>query len=77
MSGYAATARLTGTPINPGPSLRAGLQPLGSRALAEILREAGSPADDPPRIPLADRLRYARQAWSQMTFYLFDPESWR
>jgi hypothetical protein len=49
--------------------------------------DRGTPIDVPsiverPREPtiadlVADQLRWTREALSQMTFYLFDPESWR
>lgn len=77
MSGYAATARLTRAPIRPGPSLRSGQPPIDPQELIEWVVAGMSPTSERHRLPLAERLHYVRESWSQMTFYLFDPESWR
>jgi hypothetical protein len=77
MSAYAATARVDRV----APRLVIG-RPVGGdvdvpwvdaepdEAVADL-----APIDD--RDPLIDRLAAARARWSQLTFYLFDAESWR
>jgi hypothetical protein len=77
MSAYAATARVNpvtprlviGRPIGgadePSPVT---VQP--DEDIADL-----APIDDSD--PLIDRLAAARARWSQLTFYLFDAESWR
>jgi hypothetical protein len=77
MSAYAATARLNRVP----PRLVIG-RPLGGDVEAMMVAPEPdeavadlAPIDD--RDPLIDRLAAARARWSQLTFYLFDAESWR
>ena len=78
MSEYAATARLQGAPVRGGRAL----DPTTSAA-RDLARGSGSLDADAsleagaPEPSLEDRLYYLRQAWSQTTFYLFDPQSWR
>ena len=76
MSGYAATAVLRQPPVQTGRAL----QPDRDWADGDLDR-AGSvvEANDltPPPMSLQDRVHYLREAWSQSTFYLFDPQSWR
>jgi len=79
MSGYVASAR-----IEPGPPRLA----RGERSWIvadEPTKPVESPAivveavarDDPHPSPVVERLRAARERWSQLTFFLFDPNSWR
>lgn len=79
MSGYVASARI----VPAAPRLARGER---SRIVAdEPTRPAVSPAivietvarDDVHQGPLVERLLAARERWSQLTFFLFDPNSWR
>lgn len=75
MSGYVVAARVTaggprwaGPPPPAAPDDRA--DSIGAEAGPELLR----PADDPL---LGERWEAFRERWSQLTFFLFDGESWR
>ena len=76
MRGYEASARI----VKASPRLaRAGrtcdpLRATGSVAPVEMLILAG-PVDRPTT--LRERLHAGRERWSQLTFFLFDAESWR
>lgn len=76
MAGYAATARLTPASIRPGPSLRSGERPIDPGAISNSTIADPRTPEAPP-IPLRERVHYLREGWAQMTFYLFDPQSWR
>lgn len=78
MSGYIASARISGRAprlvrrasgveeADPPPtSLAAALEPL--------VASDGSDGTD----VLAERWSAARERWTQLTFYLFDPNAWR
>lgn len=78
MAGYAATARITKSHprvvrSSPGRAIEPGswrTTAAGDRTIVERdLR--------PIRIRLAQDLAQAREEWSQATFFLFDPNSWR
>ena len=78
MSAYAATARIDRV----APRLVIGARP-GSRRRPRALR-AREPDESVVDVvavddddPLVDRLTAVRERWSQLTFYLFDAESWR
>ena len=83
MAGYAASGRLHGVvPRFAGadPGSAAAAQPLGPTVVdpadpATILQVelVGRPLDETIR----DWLAGIGESWSQMTFFLFDPESWR
>ena len=77
MSGYTATARLDSIRIHAGPSFRSAPHTVAARELRddELVMSIGVPQDPP--MSLDDRLHYIRSGWSQMTFFLFDPQSWR
>lgn len=80
MSGYAASARLRGgaTRFVPIGGSRRLASPNGSVAAAALLDcERIEPVRRPFRERLASRCDDLRETWSQTTFYLFDPESWR
>ena len=79
MSGYVASARI----VSAGPRLARGERLLivveevpdpgpGSAIVIEAV-----PRDSSPRGPIVERLLAARDRWSQLTFFLFDPNSWR
>ena len=78
MNGYVASGRIargTARVGHPRSETRAALgddPPIGA-AVAWI----EAPADDPRPGALRERWSAARERWSQLTFYLFDPNSWR
>ncbi|MDO8485924.1 MAG: hypothetical protein Q7S35_13360 [Candidatus Limnocylindrales bacterium] len=82
MASYAASARLQGAvPRFAGANAR----PTTVRPAAEPL-SASEPPYDADRIELVGRplderiedwLASVGEAWSQLTFFVFDPESWR
>jgi len=81
VAGYAASVRLQGA----NPRFTGG----GARLTAWSASEPHSTTEsrsDPDRIELvgrplderiADRLESVGESWSQLTFYLFDPQGWR
>jgi hypothetical protein len=80
MSGYVASARIIrGAPRLARPSDRVavrGIEP--SRATTPdvlILEADAAPATAVGS--LGDRVRAIGERWSQLTFFLFDPNSWR
>lgn len=76
MSGYAAAAVLRETPIHAGRAL----QTDRSWAQGELELDHSMEVEDdlaPPAMSLDDRIHYLREVWSQTTFFLFDPQSWR
>lgn len=78
MSGYVASARIVSAAPRLARGERPGIvaevpQPAMSRA---IVIEAG-PGDVSRPGPFIERLLAARERWSQLTFFLFDPNSWR
>ena len=81
MAGYAASARLEGAvpQFTLARTRRSTVQPAGeSPSTGELLRDAridlvGRPFD----AIIAERLASIGEGWSQLTFFLFDPESWR
>jgi len=82
MNGYAATARIRGAA--PRVALAGGAWADRDPELAPVLVDGASVVLTQPddRLPLAgptlpERWDAARERWSQLTFYLFSPESWR
>jgi hypothetical protein len=75
MAAYVAMAYIVSArpqrPANPAVSTIRG--PAVFEAEAETTDLVGEPLDD----RIAERWSHIRQSWSQTTFYLFDPESWR
>ena len=83
MAGYAASARLHGAE----PQIAfVGVHAYGSvvpdvddagvgsvAAITEHFELVGRPVND----TIADWLASVGESWSQLTFFLFDPESWR
>lgn len=77
MSGYVASARI----VSAGPRLARG------ERLAIVVDELPRPTAGPASVietvdvsragPIVERLLAARERWSQLTFFLFDPNSWR
>jgi hypothetical protein len=73
MSAYAATARIDRVVprLVVGRSMAGGaVEPVDSPEVDDLVDVA---VED----PLLDRLIAARERWSQLTFFLFDPNSWR
>lgn len=80
MSGYTASARIArGTPRLARPSDRVidrWTAPVRAVTPDVLILEA----DAPPAITgggLVERLHAIHERWSQLTFFLFDPNSWR
>lgn len=75
MDAYVATARI----VSVRPQRRAhaaGATAYESRVISD-LRADESTADPDVEETLAERWHHIRTGWSQTTFYLFDPQSWR
>ena len=90
MSGYVASARIVSAPprLARGRGLARGQgipdtdrfaivadEPPKPGLSSAIVIEAGPGASRPG--PIVERLLAARERWSQLTFFLFDPNSWR
>ncbi len=81
MAGYATQARLDGaTPrlalIGAHPSTagsRIDVQASEPAVTADRVELVGRPIDE----RIGERLASIGESWSQLTFFLFDPESWR
>ncbi len=83
MAGYAASARLNGgVPHFVGggvvasaayPELVPTVPTDDVRVVADSVELVGRPLD----ATMSDRLASIGESWSQLTFFLFDPESWR
>ena len=85
MAGYVASARLQGgVPRFVGGGAAAAWSADGRRAAgphgtdhqalaADHVELVGRPVDE----VIADWLASVGESWSQLTFYLFDPDSWR
>jgi hypothetical protein len=84
MSGYAATSPVVGatspTVTRHVIAKRSGGGGDGDCAAADLVPVIVTGPDDDrgaAMFRVAERWTAARQRWSQLTFYLFDPESWR
>lgn len=84
MSGYVASARVRGVPrlVRADPAVERSIAfgPPDAPRVVEVELEVAIEGDPTPeRIVggLADRIAAFRERWSQLTFYLFDPNSWR
>ena len=79
MSGYATSARLG--PASPRLAASGGDRAAETRvvdlAATVIDTGTGAAAGDTLARRLADTWSAVRDRWSQLTFYLFDPNSWR
>jgi hypothetical protein len=79
MSGYVASARI----VRVAPRLaragaaRDGFAERSAAVPVETLIVESDPAVAAGSITLVDRVAAIRELWSQLTFYLFDPNSWR
>jgi hypothetical protein len=80
VSGYAASARLHGGSTRfVAIGLKRHVAPVDAVAVpsAWLDRELVEPSGRPLGERLAERLDDLCETWSQLTFFLFDPESWR
>ena len=84
MAGYVASGRLQGAVprfacASPGRGDAASSFPSGAPAtgcesiVADRVELVGRPIDE----AIGDWLASVGESWAQLTFYLFDPESWR
>lgn len=79
MRGYVASARIASVAPRLARAERHAIVVDTARmpsGRAAIVIEAG-PGNRSPRGPIVERLLAARDRWSQLTFFLFDPNSWR
>ena len=79
MSGYAATARIVH--VTPRLARAGGTVDWSTEAalaapIEDLIVEA-NPPEPGAWAPITERAAAARERWSQLTFYLFDPNSWR
>jgi hypothetical protein len=72
MSGFAASGRVERV----SPRLARGGAD-GNLATAQPDEDVVEFVDVPTADPLIDRWATFRERWSELTFYLFDPQSWR
>ena len=80
MSGYAATARIVHVTPRLARAGGAADRSLDGALVAAPIEDLIVEADPPESIAwgrIAGRAAAARERWSQLTFYLFDPNSWR
>ena len=75
MHGYAATARIDRARPRFAPPRT--IDAFALRAAAAPIVDVPDLADTRVRDDLVDRLEALGERWSQLTFYLFDSESWR
>jgi hypothetical protein len=83
MSGYVASARVRGVPrlvrANPAVERSIAFGPSDDLAAVEVDEVDGDGGRTFERVVgrLAERGAAFRERWSQLTFYLLDPNSWR
>ena len=79
MSGYAASARIQRGSPHLARATRDGMADQRPVALAATLIETDASAarDGDLAARVADSWAAARERWSQLTFFLLDPNSWR
>jgi hypothetical protein len=76
MASYAVTARIDRVP--PRLARHDGPRPVGDGPVrVERLRDEPSPVAIDLAPATWERWERIRESWAQMTFFLFDPESWR
>jgi len=77
MTTYAVVERLGGVSLRLGPIGRG--EPNASAEPAFVALPLPALVDLTPTFPdaLRDRVAAIREAWSQATWYLFNPEGWR
>jgi hypothetical protein len=79
MSGYVASARIVGAAPRLARAERAvdaTIHPSPAPAIETLIVE-DDPALGNASSALIDRVAAIRERWSQLTFFLFDPNSWR
>jgi hypothetical protein len=81
MAGYAVSARIGHVKPRrvewPAPASDAVVAPGAATAPGSIVPEAEDLVGEPFLGRLSDWVAGLGEAWSQMVFFLFDPESWR
>ena len=83
MAGYVASSRLQGAVprfAGNGPGRRGTAVPLGIDTVARGLEPEADQVElvgRPVDASIRDWLASIGESWSQLTFYLFDPQSWR
>lgn len=77
MSGYVASARVLAE--SPRLLRREAIEPWidGPTATSDHVVVDAAPAELEPANGLAERLDRVRDRWTQLTFFLTDPDSWR
>ena len=79
MSGYVASARIVRAApriARPG-AVRDGFAERAAAPAIETIILESDPSVDAGSGGLAERVGAVRERWSQLTFFLFDPNSWR
>jgi hypothetical protein len=76
MSGYAVSGRIEQVVVNPVAGQRAVHVPTRPATPVDATGPSAQLEEDSPGA-LADAIEELRTRWAQMTFYLFDADSWR
>jgi hypothetical protein len=78
MSGYVASARIVRAAprLARADTVRDGFAERSASPAVETLIVDFDPSVAAGRSTLVDRVEAVRERWSQLTFYLFDPNSW-
>ena len=79
MSGYVASARIVHAAprlVRPNGAHERSIQAADALPVEDLIVEAGPPLAGAWG-HVAERVAAAGERWSQLTFYLFDPNSWR
>ena len=79
MSGYVASARIVHAAprlVRPNQAIERSIQAADAPPVEDLIVEAGPPGASAWGC-VAELVAAAGERWSQLTFYLFDPNSWR
>lgn len=77
MNGYAASARIHRPSARRSRAWEVIGQPLAAEPDVPAVAWIEASSDEVRRGRLSTRWTAFRERWSQLTFYLFDPDSWR
>ncbi len=82
MAGYAIQVRIVDVRPRRAQAPVDRARPLGHGATDHLGRDAAEDSasvviDRVPTRPRSERLERIHEIWSQLTFYLFDPDGWR